>query len=135
MTINILGTSDAAVSHDFSSDSKSDILWQSSNGTAAVWLLDGTSSTVVGAIGPFNPGPPWHIEGTGDFDGDGKADILWQVNNGTATIWLMDGANHTASSGRSTRGRLARSRASATSTATARPTSCGSTTTARRRSG
>ena len=83
VTINILGTNDAAASHDFSSDSKSDILWQSSNGTAAVWLLDGTSSTFVGAVGPFNPGPAWHIEGIGDFNGDGKADILWQNDNGT----------------------------------------------------
>jgi VCBS repeat-containing protein len=93
VTINILGANDAAASHDFSSDSKSDILWQNGNGTAAVWLMDGTSSTFVGAVGPFNPGPAWHIEGIGDFNGDGKSDIIWQGDNGAAAMWLMDGPN------------------------------------------
>ena len=83
------------VRHDFSSDSKSDILWQSSNGTVAAWLMDGTSSTFVGAIGPSNPGPAWHIQGTGDFNGDSKVDIIWQHDNGTAAMWLMDGTNTT----------------------------------------
>ena len=94
VTINILGTTDAAASHDFSSDSKSDILWQSSNGTAAVWLLDGTSSTFfTGAVGPFNPGPSWQIKDDGDFDGDGRSDILWQNSDGTPAIWLMNGTS------------------------------------------
>ena len=42
---------------------------------------------VVGA----NPGPSWHVEGTGDFNGDGKSDILWQHDSGQAAIWTMDG--------------------------------------------
>ena len=174
-------------SGDFNGDGKSDILWQNDNGTAAMWLMDGTNSTFVGAVGPFNPGPTWHIEGTGDFNGDGKSDILWQSDNGTAAIWLMDGTNadvrrrrrpvqsgadlahqghrrlqrrrqvrhplaerqrhcRDLADGRhqrhvcrrrrlSIRGRAGRSRAPATSTATASPTSCGRTTMARRRSG
>jgi VCBS repeat-containing protein len=94
VTINILGTNDAAVP-DFSSDSKSDILWQNGNGTAAAWLMDGTSSTVVGAVGPFNPGPSWHIKATGDFNGDSKSDIIWQHDNGLTAMWLMDGSDAT----------------------------------------
>ena len=43
--------------------------------------------------GPFNPGPSWHIQGTGDFNGDGKSDILWQGDDGTPAIWFMDGMN------------------------------------------
>ena len=78
---------------DFNGDGKADILWQGDNGTAAVWLMDGTNATFVGAVGPFNPGPSWHIEGTGDFNGDGKSDILWQGQDGTPAIWLMDGTN------------------------------------------
>jgi ELWxxDGT repeat protein len=68
----------------------SDILWQNTNGQAAIWLMNGTtpvSEPVVGA----NPGPSWHIVGTGDFNGDGNSDILWQNTNGQAAIWLMDG--------------------------------------------
>ena len=40
-----------------------------------------------------NPGPSWHIVGTGDFNADGHADILWQNDNGTPAIWLMNGLN------------------------------------------
>ena len=94
VTINILGTNDAAVP-DFSSDNKADILWQSNNGTAAAWLMDGTISTSVGPVGPINPGPSWHIKDTGDFNGDLKADILWQHDNGAAALWLMDGTDVT----------------------------------------
>ena len=47
----------------------------------------------VGAVGSFNPGPSWQIEGTGDFNGDGKSDILWQNDDGTPAIWLMDGTD------------------------------------------
>ena len=42
-----------------------------------------------GAVGPFNPGPSWHVKGTGDFNGDGKSDILWQSD--TARRDLADG--------------------------------------------
>jgi hypothetical protein len=64
---------------DFNGDGKSDIIWQHDNGAAALWLMDGTNATFVGAIGPFNPGPSWEIKGTGDFNGDSEADILWQL--------------------------------------------------------
>ena len=84
-----------AVNTDLNADSQSDILWQSSNGTAAAWLMDGTTSTFVGPIGPFNPGPSWHVKATGDLNGDGKADIVWQHDNGAAALWLMDGSNVT----------------------------------------
>jgi Ca2+-binding RTX toxin-like protein len=80
--------------HSLDGDSKSDFLWQSSDGTPAAWLMDGTNATTVSAVGP-NPGPAWHIEGAGDFDGDGKSDILWQGDDGTAAMWLMDGTNTT----------------------------------------
>ena len=76
---------------DFNGDGKADILWQNDNGTAAIWLMDGTNS-LGGAVGS-NPGPPGTIDGTGDFNGDGKADILWQNTDGTAGD-LADGWHH-----------------------------------------
>jgi len=94
LVVNVTAQNDAAVP-DFSSDSKSDILWQSGSGTAAAWLMDGTSSTSVGAIGSFNPGPAWHIKATGDFNGDSKSDIVWQGDTGAAALWLLDGTNVT----------------------------------------
>ena len=77
---------------DFNGDGKSDILWQNTNGQAAIWELNGTNqiaggSQLVGA----NPGPSWKEIGTGDFNGDGKSDILWQNTNGQAAIWEMNG--------------------------------------------
>ena len=55
--------------------------------------MNGTTVLANGAVGPFNPGPSWHIEGTGDYNGDSKSDILWQNDNGTPAIWPMDGMN------------------------------------------
>ena len=49
-----------------------------------------------GAVGPFNPGPSWHVQGTGDYNGDNKSDILWQPDNGTPAIWPMNGMNFVA---------------------------------------
>ncbi len=75
---------------DFNDDGKSDILWQNTDGQAAIWLMNGTApitETVVGA----NPGPSWHIVGTGDFNGDGFSDILWQSDSGLISIWEMNG--------------------------------------------
>jgi hypothetical protein len=46
---------------DFNGDSKSDILWQHDNGTAAIWTMDGTDVTFAGAAGSFNPGSDWHL--------------------------------------------------------------------------
>jgi hypothetical protein len=42
---------------------KSDIIWQGDDGTAAMWLMDGTNAAFVGAVGlvGFNPGPNWDI--------------------------------------------------------------------------
>ena len=173
---------------DFNPNGISDILWQASNGTPALWLMDGTTAVSTGAIGSFNPGPGWQVKDSGDFNGDGKSDILWQGTDGTPAIWLMDGTNVVSASAagsfnpgpswqikatgdfngdgksdilwqserrhardladerhatccptvppaRSIRGRAGRSRAPATSTATASPTSSGRAPTARRRSG
>ena len=76
---------------DFNDDGRSDILWQNSDGTPAIWLMNGMNAVALGAVGPFNPGPSWHVEGTGDYDADGKSDILWQLADGTPVIWFMNG--------------------------------------------
>ena len=44
---------------DFNGDGNSDIMWQRSDGTPAISLMDGVSATVVAALP--NPGSDWHI--------------------------------------------------------------------------
>jgi hypothetical protein len=51
----------------------------------AICLMKGTNAIPVGAVGPFNPGPTWHIRAAGDFNDDRSA-ILWQHDNGTLAI-------------------------------------------------
>jgi hypothetical protein len=43
-------------------------MWQNDSGEAAIWEVNGT--TVVAAASLGNPGPSWHVKGTGDFNGD-----------------------------------------------------------------
>jgi hypothetical protein len=74
---------------DFDGSGNSDIIWQNSDGRAAVWLLDGTAPIGAALIGS-NPGPEWDVEGSGDFNRDGYSDILWQNDDGRAAVWLLD---------------------------------------------
>src|SRR5262249_42824408 len=82
-----------AATHDFNGDGKSDILWyNTSNGQALEWLVNGTS--VIGGGSPGSAASPWAIVGQRDFNGDGFADILWR--NGTTgqlVVWLLNGAS------------------------------------------
>ena len=84
----------ASVVGDFNGDGRSDILWQGSDGTPAIWLMDGLTVLSNGPAGSFNPGPSWHVVGAGQFgNGDIKSDILWQADFGQAAVWLMDGTS------------------------------------------
>jgi len=84
------GNSQHPPAGDMDGNAKSDILWQHTNGAAAIWLMDGTALSGGGLLSP-NLGTTWHIRGSGDFDGDGHADILWQSDSGLVAIGLMNG--------------------------------------------
>jgi hypothetical protein len=43
------------------------------------------------AVVSVNPGPTWHVVGTGDFNQDGKTDIVWRNDNGKVAVWEMNG--------------------------------------------
>ncbi len=86
----IAGTSSLVQSTgDFNADGKTDMLWRKSDGTVAMWLMNGTTPTTRTVIGTI--GTAWQIAGSGDFNGDGKADILWRKSDGTLAMWLMNG--------------------------------------------
>lgn len=72
---------------DFNGDNNSDILWQNTNGTPAIWEMNDIN--VIGGGWLPNPGPAWHAIGSGDFYGLGQSDILWQNSDGTPAIWEM----------------------------------------------
>lgn len=76
---------------DFNHDGKSDILWRGTDGSVAMWLLNGgvvTSGFTIGVVATA-----WSVVGVGDFNADGTSDILWRNSDGTVAIWLMNGAN------------------------------------------
>ncbi len=68
------------------------ILWQNTDGQAAIWEMDGNTRIGGGPVTP-NPGPDWRAVGTGEFSAsDTNSDILWQnMATGQASIWEMDG--------------------------------------------
>jgi hypothetical protein len=47
-------------SGDFNADGKADIAWQNTDGTPAVWLMDGLSMVSGTNVG-FDPEVAWHV--------------------------------------------------------------------------
>ena len=79
-------------SGNFDADTKTDLLFQHTDGTLAVWMLDGVTRTAATFLTPSNTGSAaWKAVSTGDFNKDGKADILYQHTDGSLAIWYMDG--------------------------------------------
>jgi FG-GAP-like repeat len=76
---------------NFNGDGHSDLLWQATDGSPTVWLMNGT--TVTTRQGLVNPGTAWHVIGTGDFNKDGNSDILWQNADGAPAIWEVNGVS------------------------------------------
>jgi hypothetical protein len=80
-----------SVAPGFFSDGNTAIVLQNNDGSVALWDMNGT--TIVGGSGGVanNPGPTWHIEGTGNFFGDGHTAILFQNDDGSVALWDMFG--------------------------------------------
>ena len=80
---------------DFNGGGDADILWRNSDGSLAMWLMDG--STITSSATPayegsaVSPGSSWSVAGIGDFTG-ANDDILWRNSNGSLAMWLMDGS-------------------------------------------
>jgi hypothetical protein len=77
---------------DFTGDRRMDLLWQHTDGTLALWQMDGTVMVNSMLLNPARAGDNnWKIVATGDMNGDGKSDILWQYTDGSLAVWLMNG--------------------------------------------
>ena len=73
---------------DFNGDGKADIVWQATDGSVSLWLMDGTS---IAARGPVFGPSAGAVVRSGDFNGDGKADFVRQLADGSTTITFMNG--------------------------------------------
>ncbi|HEY5960115.1 MAG TPA: VCBS repeat-containing protein, partial [Polyangiaceae bacterium] len=87
---------------DFDRDGFADLLWQHTDGTLAVWFLNGTNhlprDIVLSAALPAG----WQVRGTDDFNRDGNADILlYDPASGVMKIRFYD---HTLFTGEETVG-------------------------------
>lgn len=85
----------AAPEFDFSGEGNGDILFQNTNGQAAIWQQSGMQTVSADAVGA-NPGVSWSLKSSGDFDGDGRGDLLWQNTSGQAAIWTVNGFSITS---------------------------------------
>jgi serralysin len=93
---------------DFNGDGNADILWRNTDGTVAVWLMNGSAINSSDAV-TFNGmalslDATWHLVETGDFNGDGQADVLWRNDDGTLAQWQMNGSQIVSSSSPASQG-------------------------------
>ena len=89
--VRLIESSGAAVRHDLDGDGKADLVWRHTNGSAAVWLLNGTAvPSSTASLGVVSSA--WQVAGVGDTDADGNADIIWRnTTSGAVAVWLMNG--------------------------------------------
>jgi hypothetical protein len=74
----------------FFGDGSSSIVMQNADGSVVLWDMSGTTIVNAGNVG--NPGPTWHVKGTGDFFGDGHTDLVMQNADGSVVLWDMSGS-------------------------------------------
>jgi ELWxxDGT repeat protein len=68
-----------------------EIAWQSSDGTPAIWLMNGTSPVAEAALP--NPGLGWQLVSIDHFNQNGQAGLLFQNTNGALMLWQMNGTS------------------------------------------
>jgi hypothetical protein len=80
------------VTGDFDNDAQPDIVWQHTDGSIALWRMNGIALLSAELFVPSHPSDPrWRVVGANDFDRDGSADLLWQFTDGSLVIWFMNG--------------------------------------------
>jgi hypothetical protein len=83
-----------ATSGDFNRDGSDDIIFQHTDGTLAIWFMNGTFQDSAALLNPSNPGDRrWRVVGSADLNRDGKLDLVFQHTDGTLAVWYMDGTS------------------------------------------
>jgi hypothetical protein len=78
----------------FGGTTNTDILWQnSSNGTLALWNMNGTNFTRTALLGLPRADSTWRVVGALDIVGNGQVDLIWQNQSGPTAYWLLNGTN------------------------------------------
>ena len=83
------GSPSRSAAPGFFADGSPAIVLQNNDGAVALWDMTGTN--VIGGGLVANPGPGWHIKGTGVFSDDGSTAILFQNTDGSVALWDMNG--------------------------------------------
>jgi hypothetical protein len=110
---------------DFNGDSSADLLWAHAPGTWAHWDMAAGGQMVVGAsLFPTPPNPGYSVAAIGDADGNGTIDVALQAYTGEVVLWTMSGGQVSQATPLTAFGQASPSSPPATSTATARTTSC-----------
>lgn len=77
-------------------DKDTDILWRHTDGSVAVWHMNGAVLASASLVYSFVD-PNWKIGGAGDFNGDSHTDIFWRYAGGgygETAVWLMNGSTY-----------------------------------------
>jgi hypothetical protein len=80
-----------AASGDVNKDGKMDIIYQHTDGTLAVWYMNGINLQTAELLSPDNSGAGWNVVGAADFNANGSLDLLFQHTDGSLAAWLMNG--------------------------------------------
>src|SRR5262249_53052228 len=70
---------------------QAEIAWQNNNGTAGIWLMNGTAP--LAETGLSNPGPGWQLVAIDHFTPNGQPDLLFENSNGAMMLWAMNGTS------------------------------------------
>ncbi len=81
---------------DFNEDGITDLVFQHTDSTVAIWYMDGETLVSPTLTDPSSPGEGWKVSAAADFNGDGKSDLLFQNTNGDLAVWYMDGVSLTS---------------------------------------
>ncbi|APV50533.1 hypothetical protein BWI17_13030 [Betaproteobacteria bacterium GR16-43] len=93
ITLLVIPAAAAPITNDFDGSGKADLLFQNTDGRAAIWLMNGVAPTATQEI--IGAGTGWSAVQVADFNGDGKADLVWQHTDGRMAIYLMNGTTPT----------------------------------------
>jgi hypothetical protein len=93
-----VGGTNQANADDLNGDRYSDLLLQHTNGTLAVWSMNGAAFAGGAYLTPSQIGGGWRLFGSTDLNLDGKTDLLFLNDDRSLGAWFMNRLNMTGAS-------------------------------------